>query len=96
MTVASPRVPGAGRPGKVSSDTKRSTRPGRSLSHNHLCYSGNGFTEDLYPAWWCVDLMEQSGEMSPDEAIRWKHGIFGQMQLWALEPDDLLTTSDSR
>ena len=80
----------------MSSETERSSRPGRLLSHNHLCYSGNGFTHDLYPAWRCVDLMERLGEMSPEEAIRWQHGIFGLMERWGLEPDDLVPTSASR
>ena len=48
---------------------------------------------DLYPAWRCVDLMERMGEMTTDEAVRWKHGIFGLMELWGLEPEEL---SDSR
>jgi hypothetical protein len=52
--------------------------------------------QDLYPAWRCVDVMERMGEMSPKEAVRWKHGIFGLMERWGLEPDDLVTTSASR
>jgi hypothetical protein len=32
--------------------------------------------------------------MSLEEAIRWKHGIFGLMERWRLEADDL-TSSDS-
>jgi hypothetical protein len=38
--------------------------------------------------------MEQSGAMAAEEATRWKHGIFGQMERWGLEPSDLATTSD--
>ncbi len=34
--------------------------------------------------------MERMGEMSADEAVRWKHGIYGLMMLWGLEPDDVL------
>ena len=34
--------------------------------------------------------MERMGEMSADEAVRWKHGIYGLMELWGLEPDDLI------
>ena len=51
--------------------------------------------EEFFPLWSCVDRMEQLGEMSADDAIRWNHGIFGLMELWGLEPDDLATTSDS-
>ena len=47
--------------------------------------------EELYPLWSCVDLMDQLGEMSPEEAILWKQGIFGLMVLWELEPEDLDT-----
>ena len=50
---------------------------------------------DLYLLWRCVDLMERMGEMSADEAARWKHGIFGLMELWGLEPGDLVTKSGS-
>ena len=37
--------------------------------------------------------MERMGEMSADEAMRWKHAIFRLMERWGLEPDDLLTSS---
>ena len=37
------------------------------------------------------DLLEQLGEMSGDEAGRWKHGIFGLMVVWELEPEELST-----
>ena len=37
-----------------------------------------------------VPLTERLGEMSSAEAIRWKHGIFGMMEPWGLEPEDLL------
>jgi hypothetical protein len=40
--------------------------------------------------------MEWRGEMSPEEAMSWKHGIFGLMVRWGLEPEDLVTTSASR
>ncbi len=46
--------------------------------------------QDLYPAWRCIDLMERMGEMSADEAVRWKHGIF---ELMELEPEDLVRGS---
>jgi hypothetical protein len=52
--------------------------------------------QDLDPAWRCVDLMEQMGEITPEEALRWKHGIFELMEAWGLEPDDFATTSASR
>ena len=41
--------------------------------------------QDLYPAWRCVDVMEQMGEITPEGAIRWKQGIF--------EPTDLPSRS---
>ncbi len=34
--------------------------------------------------------MERMGEMSADEAVRWKHGMYGLMMLCGLEPDDLI------
>jgi hypothetical protein len=34
--------------------------------------------------------------MATEEAIRWKEGIFGLMELRELEPDDLMPTSASR
>jgi hypothetical protein len=49
-----------------------------------------------FPLCGCVDLTERTGEMAAEEAFRWKHGIFGLMERWGLEPDDLVTTSDSR
>ena len=51
---------------------------------------------DLYPLWRCVDLAEQMRELCPDEAQRWKHGIFGLMERWGVERDDLVATSASR
>jgi hypothetical protein len=27
--------------------------------------------------------------MSPEEAVKWKHGIFGLMDMWGLEPEDI-------
>ena len=45
--------------------------------------------EDLYPSWRLIDVLEQHGKMPPEEARRWKEGIFGLMMLWGLEPDDL-------
>ena len=46
--------------------------------------------DELYPLWRYIDMMEQCGEADTDEAKRWKHGIFGLMLLWGLEPDDVL------
>jgi hypothetical protein len=40
--------------------------------------------------------MERMREMPPDEALRWKHGIFGLMELWGLELADLVKSSASR
>ena len=40
--------------------------------------------------------MERMGEMSADEAVRWKHGIFGLMDLWGLEAKELVISSGSR
>ena len=45
---------------------------------------------DLYPAWKWIDLMERAGEMGGVEAQRWKRGIFGLMELWGLEPDEMV------
>ena len=36
-----------------------------------------------------ADSLEQAGEMAAEDAVRWKHGIYGPMMLWGLEPDDL-------
>jgi hypothetical protein len=39
---------------------------------------------------WClVDSLEQTGEMAAEDAVRWKHGIFGLMERWGLEAEDL-------
>ncbi len=46
--------------------------------------------EDLFIVRCCVDSLEQSGEIAASEAARWKDGIFGLMDLWGLEPDDLV------
>ncbi len=40
--------------------------------------------------------MERSGEMAGEGFITRKHGIFGLMVLWGLEPEDLVTRSASR
>ena len=45
---------------------------------------------DLFPAWCLVDTLEQAGEMPAEDAVRWKHEIYGLMELWRLEPDDLV------
>lgn len=45
--------------------------------------------EDLYATWRYADLLEEIGEMSPQEARRWKEGVFGLMVLWGLEPDEV-------
>ena len=34
--------------------------------------------------------MERMGEMPSHEVIRWKHGIFGLMERWGLEPSVLV------
>ena len=33
---------------------------------------------------------EQAGEITAADADTWKHGIYGLMMLWGLEPDDLV------
>ena len=48
-------------------------------------------SEELYPVWSSVDRMERLGEISAAEAARWKHGIYGLMELWELEPVDLIS-----
>jgi hypothetical protein len=52
--------------------------------------------QSLYPAWRCVELMERKGEMSAEEATRWKQGIYGLMALWAVDPDSLKPPTPSR
>jgi len=47
--------------------------------------------DDLFPAWQYIDLMEQQGEIDPEEARQWKEETYGLMQLWGLEADDLLS-----
>jgi hypothetical protein len=46
--------------------------------------------QDRFPLWRCVDLAERLGKMQSDEAVRWKHGTFGLMERWGLEPDDFV------
>ncbi len=46
--------------------------------------------DDLFPVWCLVDSLEQAGEMAAEDAVRWKHGIYGLMMLWGLEPEDLI------
>ena len=46
--------------------------------------------DDLFPVWCLIDSLEQAGERAANDAVRWKHGIFGLMTLWGLEPDDLV------
>ncbi len=46
--------------------------------------------DDLFPVWRLVDSLELAGEMAAEDAVRWKHGIYGLMMLWELEPDDLI------
>ena len=48
------------------------------------------FWDDLFPVWCLVDSLERAGEMAAEDAVSWKHGIFGLMMLWGLEPDDLV------
>ena len=45
--------------------------------------------DDLFLVWCLVDSLEQAGEMAAEDAVRWKHGIYGLMELWGLERDDL-------
>ena len=49
--------------------------------------------DDLFPVRCLVDSLDQAGEMAAEDATRWKHGIYGLMMLWELEPDDLLRVS---
>jgi hypothetical protein len=44
------------------------------------------------PGCW-ADLMERHGRMTPAEARRWKDGVYGLMELWGLEPDEVLAPS---
>ena len=37
--------------------------------------------DDLFPAWRYIDLMEPGGEIDPEEARRWKEGIYWLMRL---------------
>ena len=46
--------------------------------------------DDLWPTWCRIHELEELGAIDPKEAVRWKHGIFGLMVLWDLEPDDLV------
>ena len=45
---------------------------------------------DLYPEWVRIDRLEQSGEMSAEEAKFLKEGIFEAMLQLGLEPDDVV------
>ncbi len=47
--------------------------------------------DDLWPSWRLIDTMERHGKMPPDEAKRWKEGIFGLMKLCGLEPDQVVS-----
>jgi hypothetical protein len=47
-----------------------------------------------FPACKYIDMMEQQGEIEPEEARRWKEGIYGLMQLWGLGADDLTCVND--
>ena len=57
------------------------------------CFLG---TSVEFSLWCLVDHLGQLGEMPLDQALRWKHGIFGLMVLWGLEAGELVTTADSR
>ncbi len=46
--------------------------------------------DDLFPIWRLVDSLKQAGEMAAEDAVRWKHWIYGLMTLRGLEPDDLI------
>ena len=43
--------------------------------------------DDLFVVWRLVDSLELAGEMAAEDAVRWKHGVYGLMMLWGLEPD---------
>ena len=45
------------------------------------------------PCWKWIDLMERAGEKGGVEAQRWKRGIFGLMELWGLEPNEVACLS---
>ena len=49
--------------------------------------------EDLLSVWSWIDFVEQSGEISPPEAMRWKHAIFSVMLARGLGPHDLTSTN---
>ena len=51
---------------------------------------------DLFPVWRFVNLMERNGDMSANEAVQWKDGVFALMVMWGLEPEDLVRSSTSR
>ena len=44
----------------------------------------------LFPVWCLVDSLEQAGEMAAEDAVRWKHGIFGLMMLWGVEAENVV------
>jgi len=46
-------------------------------------------TEDLFPVWCWVDDLERAGRIDQLETRRWKHGIFGLIELWGVERVDL-------
>ncbi len=40
--------------------------------------------------------MERLGQIPSPDALRWKHGIFGLMERWGVEPGDLMKSPASR
>jgi hypothetical protein len=52
--------------------------------------------EDLFPVWCWIDDLERTEQIDAEEATLWKHAILELMQLWGLDPADLLPPSPSR
>ena len=52
--------------------------------------------DDLFPLWSSVDTMEWMGGILPEDAVRWKHGIFGLMVLWGVTPTRLRSDDGCR
>ena len=50
--------------------------------------------DQLFPFWSWIDSMEREGAISGDETSRWKLGVFALMELWELEPGDLVNVLD--
>jgi len=65
--------------------------PARSLQSDFTQTRVLPTAKDLYPTFRRVDLMERRVEMAGEGFITWKHGIFGLMVLWGLEPGELVS-----